>query len=353
MTLKTATHCLWCAAAASLLATACSHGRTGSEADNIRTVMLYTAGDDAQAHTQTYAGTVQEDKNVKASFMADGRIASMNVKVGDRVKRGQLLAVIDDTDYRIGVNQLTAQYNQMTEEKKRMDRMFELHNVAPNDYEKFVAGYEQLALQLKGAQNRLDYTRLVSPSAGYVAEQYVQPGELVGAGTPIYKIADDTRLVALVDLPASAYARRGLITGVEGRATAVDEPFAMTIESFTPDVDNNLLYQLKLSVPAAVARVLTPGMNIDVSVNYAREADATVRIPSRAVAANGDSTFVWVFNPADSTLSRRDITVAGQSGHSMVAVDRLAPGTQIVETGVKQLYEGEKVRPARKSDYTL
>lgn len=338
-------------AAATLALNAC--GNKQHTAPQLKNVILYTPDPSANAHRRSYAGTVVEDKSVKASFMADGRIARIAVKEGDRVRRGQLIALIDDTDYRIGVAQLTAQYNQMTEEKKRMDEMFARHNVAPNDYEKFTAGYEQLGLQLQAAKNRLDYTRLEAPADGYVAERYVEPGELVGAGTPIVKIADDTRLVATVDLPAETYTRRHLIQSVEATTPASPHPFPLAIESFTPDVDNNLLYHLKLSIPHARAQELVPGMNINVAITFQDADGASLDLPARAVFSRNDSTFVWTFNPADSTLAATHIQVTGPGSDSHVAVKGLDPTRPIVETGVKQLYEGQKVRPVKKSDYNL
>ena len=115
----------------------------------IRNVMLSEVTSLSENTTINYPGIVEEASKTTASFMADGKINRLYVKEGDRVRKGQLLATLDDSDYRIGVSQLEAQYNQMTKEKERMDAMFQRHNIAPNDYEKFEAGYEQVKLQLE------------------------------------------------------------------------------------------------------------------------------------------------------------------------------------------------------------
>lgn len=301
----------------------------------------------------SYAGVVEEGASVNASFMADGKIGRVMVKEGDRVRKGQLLAALDDSDYRIGVAQLEAQYAQMTKEKERMDAMFDKHNIAPNDYEKFEAGYKQLGLQLEMARRKLDYTRLYSPADGYIATSYMNPGELVGAGTSVFNIIDDSNLKASVDLPVSVYLNKDAITSAKGSVPGVKSDIPLTVVSFTPDPDNNMLYRMKLAIPASVARELTAGMNITVTLDAAGDLASQSMAPSRAIFSEDGKTYVWVFNAADSTISKKAVTVEGVPAGKMSAVKGLAPGERIVETGVRQLYEGEKVNVLNRKDIGL
>ena len=331
----------------------------GNKADNnneksLRNVIVTQARPSGEESAKIYSGTLEDKASVNASFMADGRILKTLVKVGDKVRKGQIIATLDDTDYQIGVNQLKAQYRQMTEEKKRMDEMYARHNVAPNDYEKFVMGYEQLGLQLQGAQNRLNYTALKSPSDGYVSEKFKEPGELVGAGTPIYKITDNSRLTANVDLPIDAYLNRKNISRVSGISPVFgDSEISLGIESFTPDADNNMLYHMKLNLPASYASQLTSGMNIGVKIVYNNSKDEGSLVPSRAVFDQDGKTYVWVFNPADSIIKKTPVSILGPEQGKLIPVSGLNGDEKIVETGVKQLYEGEKVNVVKNSDFGL
>lgn len=321
---------------------------------SFRTVRITTPKSFAQSSPEGYSGIIEEGKNVNASFMADGRLKSLSVKEGDRVRKGQLLASLDDTDYNIGVNQLKTQLNQMTQEKKRMDEMYARHNVAPNDYEKFSAGYEQLKLQLEMAENKLGYTRLYSPSDGYVSEKYGEPGELVGAGTPIFKITDDSKLTANVDMPVEVYINRNNITEITGHTPAFpDQPIPLTIESFTPDPSNNMLYKMKLLIPSNYAKNLTSGMNIRVEITSNTGNNVGDLVDARSVFDINGKKFVWVYNPSDSTIHKQEVNVMGSPRGDKLNVSGLTNGQMIVETGVKQLYEGEKVNISNNSDYGL
>ena len=325
-----------------------------SENDTLRTVILTHPSPISGSTSEGYSGIIEEGKSVNASFMADGKINRLLVKEGDRVRKGQLIATLDDSDYQIGVNQLKTQLRQMTEEKKRMDEMFARHNIAPNDYEKFAAGYEQLSLQMEMAENKLGYTKLYSPTDGYVSEKFMEPGELVGAGTPVYKITDDTKLVANVDLPVNMYLNRNNIISTAGYSPVFqDSSIPLSIESFTPNPSNNMLYQMKLNIPGKYSQNLSPGMNIRVEIAVKEGGTDGYDIPLRAVLKENDTTYVWVYNPSDSVITKKPVNIIGTPVDKSITVTGLSGNEDIVESGVKQLYEGEKVLVAKKSDYSL
>lgn len=309
----------------------------------IRNVILTDVASTGETTEKTYSGIVQEGKSVNAAFMTGGKLLSLNVKEGDRVCKGQLLAVLDDADYKIGYNQLKVQYDQMTAEKKRMDEMYARHNIAPNDYEKFEAGFEQLKLQLEMMENKLGYTRLYSPSDGFIAYKYLQPGELVDAGTPIYKITDDSSLEVSVDLPLSIFLNKHDINNVYGLAAGGKERIDLKMESFTPDADNNQLYHMKLSVPKSQNNALTTGMNMPVVLEIENEIRGESMIPSRAIFSENGISYIWSFNEGDSTLSKQKVTIIGQPHGELSLVTGLNGNEKIVSAGVKQLKEGEKV----------
>lgn len=301
-----------------------------------------------------YSGVIEEGKNVTASFMADGKIKNILVKEGDRVRKGQLIATLDDTDYQIGVNQLRAQLDQMTMEKQRMDEMFSRHNIAPNDYEKFSAGYEQLKLQMDMAENKLGYTKLYAPAEGYVSEKLMESGELVGAGTSIVKITDDSSLTANVDLPVAIFLNKDKIKSVKGFTPVYPESeIPLNEESFTPDVTNNMLYHMKLMIPAKYISRLSPGMNIRVGIEMEETQGYGDIIPVRALINESEKAYVWVYNSSDSTIHKKMVNVTGIPKGNSITVTGLDGSEEIVETGVKQLYEGEKVHIVNNSDFSL
>lgn len=294
--------------------------------------------------THTYNGVIKENKSLNAAFMTGGKLSSLKVKEGDRIKKGQLLATLDDTDYKIGVTQLQVQYEQMTVEKQRMDELFKRHEIAPNDYEKFEAGYKQLALQLEMAKNQLDYTQLYSPEDGFISYKYMEVGELVDAGTPIYKITNDSYFTVETDLPASIYLNKDNIKNFYGILPALEEKIPLKVESFIPDADNNQLYHIKLSVPVSKSKDITSGMNMKVSLEIENGMNGEMLVPSRSIFEEKGNQFVWVFNDKDSTISKNKVITIGEPQRDKNRIKGLSEDKKIVAVGVKQLTDGEKVK---------
>lgn len=309
----------------------------------VRNVIMTEVEPTGSYVSSSFTGVIEEGKNVNAAFMTGGKLMSLNVKEGDRVNKGQLLATLDDTDYLIGVNQLQVQFDQMTTEKKRMDEMFARHNIAPNDYEKFEAGYEQLKLQLEMAKNKLGYTKLYSPFSGFISYRFMQPGELVDAGTPIYKIVDDSSLEVSVDLPLQIYLKREDIKEVYGNSPNISGSIPLKVSSFIPDADNNQLYHLKLDIPSKYSSGLTTGMNMTVNIEMNNTEEGASFIPSRSLFYENGDSYVWIINDNDSTISKKKVYVKDAPQDNMSIISGLPANSKIVSAGVKQLTDGEKV----------
>lgn len=110
---------------------------------------------------------------------------------------------------------------------------------------------------------------------------------------------------------------------------------------------------MKLSIPSSVAKELTPGMNISVNIITAEAEEAKTAVPSRAIFSEEGKTFVWVYNEPDSTIHKKHVAVEGTPIGKMTVVGGLNSDDRVVEVGVKQLYEGEKVNVLNRNDIGL
>lgn len=339
--LKTAAPVALAIAAAGCSGGADSAADSAAPRHNVYIVTPAAAGGAASAD---YSATIEEGKSVSAGFKTGGQLTRIAVDEGDYVRKGQVIAWLDDSDYRLSVRQLEVQYEQMGKEIARLDEMFARGNVAPNDYEKAKAGYEQLRTQLDMTRNKLAYTRLEAPASGYVVERFMEAGEMVGSGTPVVRILDNSTLEASVAIPAEVYARRSEITSATGRTRFTgNRAIPLDIIGFIPDGDNNSLYRLRLRLPSDAKGVLTPGMNMTVSLASGATSDGLAAIPSRSVFEEQGKRWVWTVAP-DSVVTRREVTVAGQpdaDGNSLVG--GLTATDVVVAAGVHHLVDGEKV----------
>ncbi|MDE5786041.1 MAG: efflux RND transporter periplasmic adaptor subunit, partial [Duncaniella sp.] len=325
--------------------TGCGSHDDNTLRDQIPAVYTFCPEGNMDTTVSNYTSTVEEGRSISAGFKTGGQIKRLTVDKGAYVSKGQVLGYLDDADYRLGVEQLETQYAQVSNEIRRIEEMHRHNNVSDNDYEKATAGLAQLKTQLEMARNKLDYTRLVAPASGYIVERYMEEGEMAGAGTPVFKIVDNSSVETTVAMSPAAYSRRGDILKCTGRSTVTgDTEFPLDVIGFIPDGDNNSLFRLRLRIPDAYRDRLLPGMNMSVKIHYGSGADAAAlrRIPSRALFEREGKTFVWVVGK-DSVLTAHEVSVTGAPDGKYSLAGGLEDGDVIVAAGVNHLTDGSKV----------
>lgn len=325
-----------------LLATACGHDKQENGAV-VHNVYVVTPDDDARGTSRVFAGVVEENSEISLGFKTAGELAHINVKEGQHVAKGQLMASLDDSDYQLGVEALQIQYDQLKDEVERAGRLFEKKSMSANDYEKALAGLRQLGVQLQVNKNKLAYTRLYAPCPGVVESVNFSAGEMVDAGTAVFTVLDVSRKAVVVDIPASVYLRRDDICGATCTISHSAASHPMEVLSIVPKADSNQLYRMKLGFSGAAPEV-TPGMNVEVTLEFRAEGDGSLRIPQSALMRKDGKDFVWILNP-DSTVTMRRVEINPSGARAEVeVVSGLEPDTKVVRAGVRMLHEGEKVR---------
>lgn len=179
----------------------------------------------------------------------------------------------------------------------------------------------------------------------------METGEMVGAGTPVYKIVDNSSVEANVALPATVYSNRDKIIRCVGKTPATgDKEIPLDIIGFVPDGDNNSLFKLRLGISDS-QRTILPGMSMSVEIFYNPDTDNDFKnIPSRALFERNGKSYVWKINSADSTLSAQEVKIIGIPEGKYSLVDGLADGTEIVSVGVHHLTDNQKVRILGRDD---
>lgn len=317
-----------------------------------RNVSLATPIPMEQASIRNYPGIVREAHTVSLAFKTAGQIERILVQEGDYVKKGQLLAILDDADYKLGVAALQIQYDQLADEVGRTRKLFEKKGVSANDFEKASAGLEQLGVQLQVEKNRLGYTRLYSPADGYVQTVNFSPAEMVDAGTAVMSLLDISHMEVETDIPTDEYRRRERFTSFTCR-TASGDAVTMRLLSLTPKADGNQLYRMRLAFNGQPGKQLTAGMNVEVGICMTdSQASRRLAIPLRSVFQADGKPCVWVFRK-DSTVAKRTVALSGTDAEGRAVVSGgLSGGEQIVRAGVHALQDGQRVGVLEKPSET-
>ncbi len=339
-----------------LMLAACGSPDNSSADDTVHSVLVTKPQPIGNSVSKTYSGTVAESKTISLGFKTAGQIAHTYVKQGQYVSAGQLIATLDDADYKLAVREATVQYNQMKSEQERLDYLYSTNNVSENDYEKSRAGLERLKINLENCTNKLSYTKLYAPVSGYVVKLNFERAEMVNAGTPVIELMDDSQLEVNVDLPAQAYANRAMFKNFTA-TTVQGKQVPLSLINITPKADNNQLYSMRLSVPASAAKDLTAGMNVEVDAEFVNpdlaDSPAEFEVPVHAVFYdNANAPHVWALAP-DSTVVATKVELGDMRPNGKITVTSGLTGNEtIIRAGVNSLKAGEKVTVIEDTNHT-
>jgi RND family efflux transporter MFP subunit len=162
------------------------------------------------------SGTISTPNSpATVSFLVSGKVVFVGPREGDYVKKGQILATIDPTDYQLALAAAKAQtdmaevaYKRAKDEHRRMKMLYDSNSLAPNDYEKFKAAfdstaqqYEQAVASEKLSRKHLTDATLSAPTSGYIAKRSIEPGDTAAQGHPVFEIVQMDPVEVNVGVP--------------------------------------------------------------------------------------------------------------------------------------------------------
>lgn len=258
-------------------------------------------------------GVIQAVKQSTLSAQASGRIASLLVKAGDRVRAGQLLATIDDREALVSVQKSQAQINQAEAELRNaqahLDRTRDLQgkgfvskaalDTADAQYQSSLAMREQAAAAAKQSGISQGFTRINAPYDGWVLQTHVQAGDLAVPGVPLVTIYAPQPLRAVVQVPG---ARNQAVRSAPQMAVQIRDAngqlqwITPTSRSVVPSADPvSQTTEWRLDLPAKESANLVPGQQVRVRFDQAQAGAASkLVLPQVAVVRRGELTAVYV-----------------------------------------------------------
>ena len=339
-----------------MMASACLLSGCGDKSGTgfTHSVLLTQPSPAGEGSHKALSGFIQEANEISLGFKTAGQLMKIFVEEGDYVREGQLIATLDDVDYKLGVEAARIQYEQQRDENKRLTILHEKKGVSDNDYEKAIAGEEQLRVQLQTYQNKLDYTKLYAPLAGYVQSVNFSKAEMVDAGTAVITLLDVHRMEVEVSLPLSLYKQREQFGEIYCTLTSDrSKRYLMRTISISPKADAMQLHKMQLAFTDEMPGMnLTSGMNVEVDIRINSEGNAgNYTLPMSSIFQENGKTYVWTVD-SNSTVGKKEVDIQGIDGSGAAIVSGLNGTERVVKAGVSQIKENEKVNVLEKESDT-
>lgn len=343
------------AAAAFLLLSGCS--RPEPPPEPVRSVKLLTVGVAALQSQTEYAGEVRARVESRLGFRVAGKIVQRQAELGQRVKAGQVLAQLDPQDYQLAAQAAQAQVSAAQTQRdlaaadfKRYATLKEQNFISGAELERRQATLQaaqatlaQARAQASSQGNQTDYTRLLADVAGVVTSIEAEPGQVVSAGTPVLRIAQDGARDAVFAVPEDTVAQVKPGQTVSVRLWSGGATLTGRVREVAASADPvTRTYEVKVGLDGATAAPL--GATVYVAPQGLGHAGTqAITLPTTALRQQGQGTAVWVYEPASGTVRSQDVEIASADGNAAVVASGLTPGMQVVATGVHVLSPGQKV----------
>ncbi len=328
-----------------------------AEVGQVREVLLLT-------------GALKPRDQVDVTSQATGRLEQIHFRVGDRVKKGALIAELEDSELQqrvrraeaaiavnaANVSQRKAELENTKANLSRAQKLFDEQLLSPQEFDQQKTGLamieaqvelataqvEQTEAELRELKIQLAQTKIYAPLDGDVALRYVDEGALVTPSTPIIRIVNLAIMVTQGNVPERNVGKLRVGNETEVRVDALPEHvFRGHVARISPVLDaatRSALIEIDIPNPE---RVLRAEMFARINLDLGTMREATL-IPRDGLVYRGQQPGVYVvdeenrpiFTPIETGMTRED---------QVEVLANLNPGTKIVGRGATMLRDGDRI----------
>ena len=317
--------------------------------------------------TLNTVSTLEATDEIDLAAQAGGRVQRLLVRTGDRVRAGQLLVVLDQTQLRADVQALRAKAKRDELAYQRFRGLVTQGAASALQAEEYQANAIGSREALRAKQADLAYKDIRAPISGVMGDLSIKPGDVLAAGTPFSRIIRNERLLARIDVPAGQLNQLQPGQPVQLLAASGDQPVAQgRISQVDPGVSAGTQTLLaKATINNADGR-LRNGQRLRTRVLLGSRQELAV--PFEAVSRQFGQAFVFVVGnleqlrrdpgradlealkrlpPGTAIALQRPVQIGPLQGNRYPVLQGLEPGERVIVSGAMGLRHGSPVRLKR------
>jgi len=315
---------------------------------NLSQITIFKATEEVFNHYLELQGSVTTKQNIVISPEYNGVLTRVYVKEGQRVKKGQLLAKIDDGGMSQQLAQLQIQTNLAKTTFERQERLWNQKIGSEIQYLQAKSNYEAQQEVVKQMKSQLAKTEVRAPFSGTIDDVMSDQGSVVGAGT-----SQLMRIVNLNDMYIETNVPETYLSSVtKGKKVLVEFPvLGKTIEATIRQAGNfinaaNRTFKIEVAIPNN-DKSIKPNLTAKLMINdYSNE--KSFLIPQSIISENAQGQqYIYVVQDVGSNnvgITKRVIIETGKTqGDNIEILSGLTLNMQIVEEGARSVKEGQDV----------
>jgi RND family efflux transporter MFP subunit len=312
----------------------------------LQLVSTFSTTEELFKHYVELQGNVTTKNLVVVNSEFAGLLKSVNVKEGQKVSKGQILARIDDGGLSQQLSQMQIQADLAKTTFERQERLWQQNIGSEIQYLQTKSAYESQLEAINQMKQQLAKTTLTAPFSGTIDDIITDQGTIVAPGTPIFRLVSLTDMFVEVDVPETYL--KDVTTGKE---VIVEFPVLnMSVNSVVRQAGSfinaaNRTYKVEVAIPNGYDNI-KPNLTAKLKINDYTSRNA-ILIPQDIISedASGDEYIytLEVVNDNTGLVKRTNIKTGKTQGDIIEVIEGLNPNTIVIQEGARSVKNGQKV----------
>lgn len=319
-------------------------------------VKIVPVGALSQGTIRQFPAQVEPNKDSHLAFRVSGELTTIAVKAGNRVSKGQLLAKLDDRDFKIQLDDSKARYTLAETQFSRTKQLLTKKLASQAQFDEAQANLLVAKANLNSAKTALNYTSLYAPYDGVIAKIYAENLQNIQAQQVILNMQNVDSVDVYIQLPE----RLATVINKDTKYSPTvifdsipQEKFMVKIKEWDTQADAATgSFKVSFTLKLTEKYNILPGMSGSLFVDLSKVTNqdySQIVVPVSAVFSaddkhsNEDKRFVWVVDEK-MTVTHRAVTVGNLTDNGIIVIDGLTGNENIVSAGVHYLSDGDVVR---------
>ena len=328
--------------------------------ETVRSIRTITVTVPASGRVRRFSGVVEAADTAGVGFEVPGTVQEIKVEVGERITKGQVLAVLDPRTFNLNVEAARAEVGRAEVELRdalndaERFRQMSPGAISQRKRDQAEARYDSARKNLSYSKSRLNLakqdlerTTLRAPFDGIIARRFVDPFQQIALGERLFDLQMEGAMEVVLSVPESEIDY--IYFGLPGRIlfpAIAGENFDGIVTEISKVVGAANAFPVRLTIEAENSRIRS-GITAEVTLLLgADKGETAFLIPIEALSPGGtelEST-VFVYDGETSTVRKTTIEIGTVRGGDIVVNNGLKAGDIIASAGVSFLRDGQKVR---------
>ena len=343
-----------------LLLTSCGRDEKKSVADNSSVISVKVSQVEASGNNPflSVSGKIQAVNSADLSTRMMGYVDKVHVNIGDKVRKGQLLVSINNSDLQAkkaqvnaGITEATAAFNNAQKDYNRFQSLFTENSASQKELDDITAGYEMAKARLEAAKQmknevnaQLAYSNITAPFSGVVTSTTIDQGDMANPGMPLISIETPGNFEVIAMVPETEISEILKGTTVDVLVKSINETIKGEVTEVSTSAKNTGgQYLVKINLDKTDVDILS-GMFATVKFTMSKKTTALnmVLVPTEVIVNRGQLSGIYTVSESNTAMLRW-LRLGRTFGNKVEVLSGLNTNEAYIVSAEEKLYNGAKV----------